>query len=187
MRNILLAVVACTFLFASSAVAAKYGEVDFGVIAKDSEPALAISKAMKQTFGAEDKKLRDDKVAFDAKVKEFRVQSQALSEDAKKTKIDELRKEEMTLAQRQQQFVQRARAAEQSALRDMSALMLEATREFGKKNGYEMIIAKAQGAVLYIKNPVDVTKQVMVVVNRLYRAKLEKIKAAQKKANKAKK
>lgn len=180
MRNILLAVVACTFLFASSAMAAKYGEVDFGVIAKDSEPALAISKAMKQTFGAEDKSLREAKVAFDAKVKEFRVQSQALSEDAKKAKVDELRKEEITLAKRQQQFVQRARAAEQSALRDMSALMLEATQEFGKKNGYEMIVAKAQGAVLYIKNPVDVTKQVMVVVNRLYRAKLEKLKAAQK-------
>ncbi|OBQ52695.1 OmpH family outer membrane protein [Halodesulfovibrio spirochaetisodalis] len=187
MRNILLAVVACTFLFASSAMAAKYGEVDFGVIAKDSEPALAISKAMQQTFGAENKKLKEDKVAFDAKVKEFRVQSQALSEDAKKAKVEELSKEEMGLAQRQQQFVQRARAAEQSALRDMSALMLEATREFGKKNGYDMIVAKAQGAVLYMKNPVDVTKQVMVVVNRLYRAKLEKAKAAQKKANKAKK
>jgi outer membrane protein len=187
MRNILLAVVACTLLCTSSAFAAKYGEVDFGVNAKDSEPALAITKAMKQTFGAEDKKLREDKAAFDKKVQEFRVQSQALSEDAKKAKTKELRTEEMKLAQRQQTFVQRARAAEQSALRDMSALMLEATREFGKKNGYEMIIAKAQGAVLYIKNPVDVTKQVMVVVNRLYRAKLEKIKADQKKAKKDKK
>jgi len=184
MRNIFLAVLACTFMFASSAMAAKYGEVDFATIAKDSEPALAITKAMKQTFGAEDKKLKEDKAAFDAKVKEFRVQSQALSDDAKKAKIEELRKEELGLAQRQQQFVQRARAAEQSALRDMSALMLEATREYGKKNGYEMIIAKAQGAVLYVKNPVDVTKQVMVVVNRLYRAKLEKIKADQKKAKK---
>ncbi|MEZ0575477.1 OmpH family outer membrane protein [Halodesulfovibrio aestuarii] len=187
MRNILLAVVACTFLFASSAVAAKYGEVDFGVIAKDSEPALAIAKAMKQTFGVEDKKLRDDKVAFDAKVKEFRVQSQALSEDARKTKTEELRKEESALLQRQRKFVERARAAEQSALRDMSALMLEATREYGRKNGYEMIIAKAQGAVLYLKNPVDVTKQVMVVVNRIYRTKLDKFKAEQKKAKKAKK
>ena len=181
MRNILLAVVACTFLFASPVFAAKYGEVDFGTIAKDSEPALAITKAMKATFGAEDKKLKEDKAAFDAKVQEYRVQSQALSDEAKKAKVEELRKEEMGLAQRQNQFVNRARAAEQAALRDMTALMLEATREYGKKNGFDMIVAKAQGAVLYVKNPVDVTKQIMVSVNRLYRAKLEKIKAEQKK------
>lgn len=180
MRKILLAVVACSVLFASSAFAAKYGEVDFAVIAKDSEPALAITKAMKQTFGAEDKKLKEERAAFDAKVKEFRVQSQALSEEAKKEKAQELGKEEMSLRQRTQVFVQRARQAEQTALRDMSSLMLEATQEFGKKEGYDMIVAKAQGAVLYIKNPVDVTKQVMVVVNRLYRAKLDKIKADKK-------
>ncbi|MCG8533380.1 MAG: OmpH family outer membrane protein [Desulfovibrionales bacterium] len=180
MRKILLAVVACSVLFASSAFAAKYGEVDFGVIAKDSEPALAITKAMKQTFGAEDKKLKEERAAFDAKVKEFRVQSQALSDDAKKAKAEELGKEEMSLRQRTQVFVQRARQAEQTALRDMSSLMLEATKEFGKKEGYDMIVAKAQGTVLYIKNPVDVTKQVMVVVNRLYRAKLDKIKADKK-------
>ena len=180
MRKILLAVVACSFLFASPVFAAKYGEVDFATIAKDSEPALAIAKAMKQTFGAEDKKLKEEKVAFDAKVKEFRVQSQALSEEAKKAKGQELAKEEMDLRQRTQVFINRARQAEQSALRDMSALMLEATQEFGKKNGYDMIIAKAQGAVLYIKKPVDITKQIMVEVNRLYRAKIEKIKAEQK-------
>jgi outer membrane protein len=123
------------------AFAGKIGYVDSIKLVTESEPAKAASEKMEKDFGPENKE--------DKKVELLRL----------KRDVED----------RQRALARKVQAANESVRHTIAAMIVKATQDFAKKNQYDMIFDKAYPSMVYATSSLDVTKEVMVELNRVYR------------------
>lgn len=172
MRRVLILAAAFVLAWTTVAVAAdmKIAIVNMQAIASQSEAAQDAQKKMKATFGAERDQLEKQANDLKKKAEDMKVQSAALSAEAKEDKKVEFIRLKRDLEDKTRAFARKVESAEVRVRQEMAAIILKAAKEYGEKKGYTLILDGAAAGVVHADKTIDVTKELLDEVNRVYRA-----------------
>ncbi|HEU6437142.1 MAG TPA: OmpH family outer membrane protein [Nitratidesulfovibrio sp.] len=172
MRRVLILAAAFVLAWTTAAVAAdmKIAIVNMQAIASQSDAAQDAQKKMKATFGAEKDQLEKQANDLKKKADDMKVQSAALSNEAKEDKKVEFIRLKRDLEDKTRAFARKVEGAEMRVRQEMASLILQAAKEYGDKKGYTLILDGAAAGVVHADKTIDVTKELLDEVNRVYRA-----------------
>lgn len=169
MRKILFLSIVLVLAFSVAANAGKIGYIDSIKLATESEPAQSATAKMKQDFGPESKEIETMVKELQKKMEEIKVQAAALSEAAREDKKVDLLRMKRDAEDKQRALARKVQAANESVRRTISVMIVKAAQDYAKKNQYDMIFDKAYPSMVFAEPSLDVTKEVMVELNRIYR------------------
>ncbi|MDR2819224.1 MAG: OmpH family outer membrane protein [Desulfovibrio sp.] len=185
MRIMLPAALAVSLLMASVALAAdnavpalRIGVVDMQEIATKSDPAEAAKKQMESKFGKERQAL--EKQGEDLKKKAESLKSPKTSEDKK---LDFIRAKQ-DLDQKTRNFMRKVEQEEITLRQEMVTLVFNASYAVAQEKGFNFVVDVTAGGVLYADQSMDLTKDVLAEVNKLYKKKAAEKGKDEKKSDK---
>ncbi|CCO22039.1 OmpH family outer membrane protein [Maridesulfovibrio hydrothermalis] len=173
MRKILFAALVLMIAFQAQAFAAspqKYAVVNSNLLLKDSEIGQAALKTLEKKVATATAKIKAKKKEIEDLNKALQKQKLVLSLEAKQDKELELKRkyrDYQDLAQATQRKIQ---VEEQKVRVPVIEMISKIVQEYGKKNGYAVIFDKAATGFIYVNDAVDVTNEIMLEMNRAYRA-----------------
>lgn len=172
MRRILFAVLVLVFAFQAPAMAApqKIAVASMTKLIKESESGQDAQKKMEKKFETAKKQLETKQKELEALKQSLQKQSLVLSLEAKQDKELEF-KRKVRDYQDLTQATQRKMQIEQKKVgTPVLGLLQKIVIEYGKKNGYTAIFDKKSAGLLYIDETIDVTNQLLLEMNRAFRA-----------------
>ncbi len=165
MRKILILTMATLIMLSSAAIAAelKIGVVDMQEIATNSEPAKDAKKKMDSKYGTERKQI--EKQSADLQKKAEALQKNATEE--KQVEFIRLRRE---FDEKTRTFARKVEEDEVKIRQDMVTLVFRAAYEVAKRKGFDFVVDVTAGGVLYAQQSMDLTKDVLAEVNKLWKS-----------------
>lgn len=109
--------------------------------------------------------------AFQAKVATYQKEVQKLSKKARAQKEQELTLEQQQIQQKQQQLPYQIQQEGAEVIQKISKKVNEFVKDYGKKNGYQIIFGtvNTNGAVMYNEDKVDLTDMFLTSLNDAYK------------------
>lgn len=176
MSRTLLAFIAAFFLMSGVSMAAdaaavppaKIGVVDMQTVATESEPAKAAKAQMEAKYGKE-------RAALEKKGAALKKQAESLKnpKTSEQKKVDFI-KSKQKLDQETRNFLRKVEQDEVKLRQDMVTLVFSATYEVARAKGYNFVVDVTAGGVLYADQSMDLTKDVLAEVNKIYAANKDK-------------
>lgn len=173
MRKILLALVALSLFAAAPAhaqQAQKIGLINLQKLMLESAPAAEAKKKMEANFSAEKKEIDKKSEELKKMSEQLRLQSAALTPEAREDKKVEFVRLKRDLEDQARTFTRKVQAADAQIRQDILTVIAKACQEYGKKKGFAAIFDATHAGVAYADATLDVTSEVMVEVNRIWRA-----------------
>ena len=145
---------------------AKFGVVDFQQILQDSKSGQEIQNKIK--LGGET--LKSELQAKQAEIKELQEQYKRealiLTSEQKAQKERELRAEVNEYRILQNQHAQEFNKLKAELINDVRKKIVAFAEKIGKSRGYLLIIEKQSGTILYAKDSLEITDQVMEEIDK---------------------
>lgn len=165
MRKVLFMVMAACLLTANVAMAeVKIGVVDMQVVATQSEPAKDAQNKMKGKYGKERDQL--EKQTGDLQKKAEGLKGSNVSEEKK---VDFIR-QKRDLDEKTRNFARKVEQDEMKIRQDMVTLVFRAAYEVAQRKGFNFVVDVTAGGVLYAEQSMDLTKDVLEEVNKLWKS-----------------
>ena len=166
MRKVFFMALAACLLTANVALAAevKIGVVDMQVVATQSEPAKDAQNKMKSKFGKERDQL--EKQAADLQKKAEGLKGANVPEEKK---VDFIR-QKRDLDEKTRTFARKVEQDEMKIRQDMVTLVFRAAYEVAQRKGFNFVVDVTAGGVLYAEQSMDLTKDVLDEVNKLWKS-----------------
>lgn len=142
--------------------ATKIGVVDMQTIAMECDAAKAFKEQMESKYGKERSTL--EKQGQNLKKQTESLKNPKVSE-AKKV---EFLKSRQKLEQDTRNFMRKIEQEELKFRQDMVSLVFAATYEVSRAKGYTFVVDVTGGGVLYADPSMDLTKDVLAEVNKIY-------------------
>jgi outer membrane protein len=137
-------------------------------VASQSAPAEAAKKQMDEKFGKERDALEKQGEALKKKAESLK--NPKISEEKKLEFI----KAKQDLDQKTRNFVRKVEQEEVKLRQDMVTLVFQASYEVARAKGFNFVVDITAGGVLYADQSMDLTKDVLAEVNKLYKEKSKK-------------
>ncbi len=164
MRKLLLMAFVMCFMSASVALAeVKVGVVDMQVIAQKSDPAVDAKSKMDAKYGEEKKKL-------EAEAKNLQKKAEALQKNPTEKKQVEFVKLKRKFDEQQFTFTRKVEQDEIKIRQEMVTLVFKAAYQVAQAKGINFVVDITAGGVLYAEQNMDLTQDVLVEVNKLWKA-----------------
>lgn len=170
MSRLLLAVLSAVLLLSSPSLAAdaanvpaaKIGVVDMQTVATDSDPAKAAKAQLEARYGKE-------RAALEKQGAALKKQAEGLKNPkvSEQKKIDFI-KAKQKLDQQTRSFLRKVQQDEAKLQQDMVTMVFSATYEVAKAKGFNFVVDVTAGGVLYADPSMDLTRDVLAEVNRIY-------------------
>ncbi|WP_432735787.1 OmpH family outer membrane protein [Maridesulfovibrio sp. FT414] len=173
MRRILFAVLVLVLAFQAQAFAAgpqKIGVISMAKLMQDSEAGQDIQGKLKKKVDAVTEQLKGKQKELEELKAALQKQNLVLSLEAKQDKELELKRkyrDYQDLAQATQRKVQ---LEERKLSEPLFEMIKKVVTEYGKKNGYAALYDKGSSGFLYVDDSMDVTNEVLLELNREFRA-----------------
>lgn len=177
-RKLVFAVALCLVCSTPAMAAGKVGVANFITLTSQSQAGQEAQKQFQATFGAERSQLEAQAAALNQKVEDFNKQAAALSEKARGERSLELQNLARDLETKGAAFTQRASAFEQNLTSQMQTMLLKASADYAKKNGFDLILDGS--AVLYADTSADVTAGLLEEFNKAWKAQGSKFNTVPK-------
>ena len=140
---------------------AKYAVVDMqAVILNVAEGKEARSKLEKEIKDKE-KELQSSKNELDKMNNEWKNQASLLSEAAKAKKQQEFQEKFLDLRNKEMTFQKEIKEKEQAATQKIAIAVTKLVSNLAKQRGFEMVFETSSAGLLYLKDPTDLTKDVI--------------------------
>lgn len=147
----------------------KVAYVDVEVLMKDYEGTKALETEMKEKQESKAKELDSISAPFQAKVQEYYKVAQSLSPQKRAEAEGALQQEQQFLQAQQQQASQELQKQTQDSYEVITKTVDSLVGNYAKANGYNMIFGTSgKGTVMYGDENLDITKQVLEVLNKEY-------------------
>lgn len=171
MRKAFLTIFAILFL-ASSALAAqgKIGVVNMPRVIAESEAGKEARGKLQDTFQPMQEDIDRQKAELEKMRSEMQSQSLVLSQQAKIDKEEEFKRRVRDLQDAMQSFQRKYKMEESQISQPIIKMILETMQAWGEKNGYSVIFDGKGAGVLYVADPTNVTNEIIVEVNKAWRA-----------------
>lgn len=175
-----LALAAC-IVFAGSAFAA---DVNIGIfnsqaIAMESDAAKASQQKMQGQYGNERNQLEKQAKDLQAKGQDLQAKAATMSDKAREEKQMEFLKQRREFEEKSRAFARKVEAAENEIRQGMAQNIYQAAENIAKQKKLDLILDAASGSVMFATPKMDVTKEVLAEVNRIWKANGNKFPAAQ--------
>lgn len=159
-------VLLCSFASQSVAVAksqggARYAVVDMQAVILNVEEGKKARSDLEKEIKKKEAELVKKKEELDTLNKNWKDQAALLSEDARMKKQQEFQQKFMTLRNDEMKFQQEIKRKEQMATQKIAVSVSKYVNDLAKKRGYEMVFETNSAGLLYLKNPTDLTKEVI--------------------------
>ncbi len=182
MRKFLVMAFLAVFAMAGSVHAAdtaalKIGVVDMQTVATTSDPANAAKEQMEAKYGKERKELEDEGEKLRKRAE--KLKDPKTSEDAKLAFL----RAKQELDQKSRTFMRKVEQDELKLRQDMITMVFNATYNVAQRLKFNFVVDVTAGGVLYAEQSMDLTKEVLAEVNKLYKEQASS-KAAEKPAAK---
>lgn len=165
MRKVFFMVLAACLLTANVAMAeVKIGVVDMQVVATQSDPAKDAQNRMKSKFGKERDQL--EKQTGELQKKAEGLKGTNVTEDKK---VDFIR-QKRDLDEKTREFARKVEQDEMKIRQDMVTLVFRAAYEVAQRKGFNFVVDVTAGGVLYAEQSMDLTKDVLDEVNKLWKS-----------------
>ncbi|SME99599.1 OmpH family outer membrane protein [Pseudobacteriovorax antillogorgiicola] len=146
---------------ANSPKSARYAVVDMQAVILNVEEGKKARADLEKEIKAKEKELLGRKQELDKMNKDWQEQSPLLSEEARKKKQMEFQQKFMALRNDEMQFQQEIKRKEQMATQKIAVSVSRFVNDLAKSRGYEMVFEANSAGLLYLKDPVDLTKEVV--------------------------
>lgn len=169
-KIILPAAALCCLLTANVASAEmKIGIVDMRVIATDSEPGKKAKATMTSKFGPEKDRLEKRSKDLQKQAEALKNSGAGTSREALEEKRVKFIREKQDLDQKAREFGARIEQDEAKLRNEMLEVVFQAAKEFSQKKGINYLVDAGSG-ILYADESMDVTKEFLEEVNRVFKA-----------------
>jgi outer membrane protein len=147
----------------------KMAYVDVEVLMKDYDGTKALEAQMKEKQEIKAKELDSLTAPFQAKVQNYYKAAQKMSPQKRAEAEAALQQEQQFLQQQQQQASQELQKETQESYEVITKTVDSLVGNYAKSKGYNMILGTSgKGTVMYGDENLDVTKQVLEVLNTTY-------------------
>lgn len=173
MKKLLLIIMALVLLLPAAAAAqqTKIGVVNMLTLRDKSEPGMEAMSKLEAQFKDLKSQLEEQHKEILALQQDLQKQSLALSQEAKMDKEVQLQKRMNDFRVNEQSYKRKIAQEKDGLMRDLLKLFFGVVEEYGKKNGYTMILDRVGTGIVYLGEGNDITNEVMVEVNKAWRAK----------------
>ena len=173
-RKFVLALAFClfsspAFTVAPALAAGKIGVASLAQVTAQSIPGQEAEKQLQAQFGKERTQLESQAAALNKKAEDLNKQAAALSEKARAEKAQEIQTQALDLDAKSGAYAQRLNTVQQALTAQMQDILATACANYGKQNGYDLIIDG--GAVMYASDATNVTDGLVQEVNKVWKAK----------------
>jgi len=171
MWKLCIASLALCLTTASAALAAdlKIAYIDMREIFTNSEPAKQAKGKLESKFGA-------DRDKFEKQAKDLQKQRESLQNPGPNPNREEFEKKRRDYITKQQEFDRKAQEfgakleKEEAQLRnDMLDIVFKAAKELAVKKGVSYMVGDVNAGILYADPSLDMTKELMEEVNRMWK------------------
>jgi outer membrane protein len=171
-RKVALAIMLVLFTASTAwSQSGKIGVINMKTVMEKSEAAKEAAANLEKKFDGKEKELKAKENELQQLMKDIEAQSMVLSQEAKQNKqIEFKRKYEdfMRLRENTKKDVQEERMHQLKPVLDVLGDVVET---YGKKNGFSIIFDRLGVGVLYADQALDVTEEIVVELNKAWRAK----------------
>lgn len=177
MRKVVLLTACLLLLLATGARAAeaiKIGIVDMEKIVRTSEPGQAALNKLKDQFKDAKDAMDKQKAEIDKLREDMEKQSLVLSQEAKMDKQTLFQRKVRDFQDNAQNYQRKMKVEEDKLSKPVLELILQVVQDYGKKNGFGLLMDGRGAGVVFVSDAVNVTDQVLVEVNKAHRAKAGK-------------
>lgn len=177
MRKVLLLTACLLFVLTTVARAAdaiKIGIVEMDKIVRNSEPGQSALNKLKEQFKDVKETMDKQKAEIDKMRDEMEKQSLVLSQEAKMDKQTMFQRKVRDFQDNAQNYQRKMKAEEDKLSKPVLELIMQVVQDFGKKNGYGLLMDGRGAGVVFASDTVNVTDEVLVEVNKAFRAKEKK-------------
>jgi outer membrane protein len=174
MRKVLLLTVCLLFVVATAAQAAegiKVGIVDMEKIVRTSEPGQAALNKLKDQFKDAKESMDKQKTEIDKMREDMEKQSLVLSQEAKMDKQTQFQRKVRDFQDSVQNYQRKMKIEEDKLSKPVLELIMQVVQDYGKKNGYGVIMDGRGAGVVFVSEAVNITDELLVEVNKASRAK----------------
>lgn len=177
MRKVVV-LTACLLLLMSTAAwaadAIKIGIVDMMAILRTSDAGREANTKLLDQFKDLKENLDKQKAEIDKMRTEMEKQSLVLSQEAKMDKQTQYQRKVRDFQDNVGNYQRKMQVEKEKYLKPLEDLILKAAVEYGKKNGYGLVMDARSAGVVYVSDTVNITNQVLVEVNKASRTKEKK-------------
>ena len=170
MWKMCITAIAMSLLMANMASAAelKIGIVDMREIATNSEPAKKAKATMTAKFGAEKEKLEKQGKELQKQAEALKSPSGNQTRESLDQKRSEFIRKKQDLDQKAREFTTKVEKEDLQLRNEILDLVFKAAKDFASKKGITYLVDAGSG-ILYADPSMDLTKEFMDEVNRLWK------------------
>lgn len=177
MRKVLM-LTACMLLIlttvAKAADAIKIGIVEMDRIVRTSEPGQSALNKLKDQFKDVKENMEKQKAEIDKMREDMEKQSLVLSQEAKMDKQTQFQRKVRDFQDNVQNYQRKMKIEEDKLSKPVLDLIMKVVQDFGKKNGYDVLMDGRGAGVVFVSDAANITEQVLVEVNKAFRAQEKK-------------
>ena len=139
----------------------KYAVINMQQIILNVEEGKKARSALEVEIKAKEKELMTKKKELDKMNKDWKSQAPLLSESARFKKQQEFQEKFMALRNDEMAFQQEIKRKEQKATQKIAVKITKLVDKYAKSKGYEMVFETSSAGLVYLKDPVDITKEII--------------------------
>lgn len=170
MKKVLFLTVALFLAFQTIAFAeSKVGAISVQAILMNCDYGKALAAKMKSKFEPMEKELEREAGEIKQLESEMKNQDLALKLEAKQDKQREYRRKVRDHQDSVAAYRQKAQMESQKGQQPILQKIVKVTNEYGKVNGYDMIV-EMNGVAIFVAEGVDITDKIIEELNKLKKA-----------------
>jgi outer membrane protein len=168
MKNfgVVLFVVTGMLAGATSSWAAKYGIIDMQAVILNVEEGKAARAEIEKKIKAKETEFGKRRDELDKMNKDFQGQSALLSEEARLNKQKEFQEKFLAMRNDEMAFREQVKQDEQKATQGIAAKVEGMVKKMSAEKGLEVVFEINNAGLLYLAQPVDLTKDVIAAYGK---------------------
>jgi len=171
MRKVFLTLLAVLFFATTASAQSLVGVVNMPRVIKESEAGISARDSLQKTFKSVQEDINKQKSELEKMRTELQNQSMVLSQSAKIDKEEEFKRRIRDLQDAMQSFQRKYKEEEQKLSEPIIYMIMEVMKDYGTKKGYALLVDRMNSGVLFADDTADITKEIIVEVNKAWRAK----------------
>lgn len=165
---LVLVILSASICFAAGT---KIGVINGLTILNKSEAGLKAKEQLEGKYKNMKKDLDKQEADLEKLRADIQKQEMVLSQEAKNSKTEEFRKKIRDFQDAYRAYQQKLKAEEESLYKPILEQVKKVVEEYGKKNGYILILDRMSTGVVFLDSSIDITEEITVELNRVMRAK----------------
>lgn len=159
LRHLILAL--CFSSVSTAASASKYGIIDMQAVILNVAEGKAARADLEKKIKAKESEFNKKREELDKMNKDFQTQSTLISEEARLNKQKDFQEKFLALRNDEMSFRESMKRDEQKATQGIAAKVEVIVQKMAKDKGLEIVFEINNSGLLYLNQPVDLTKDVI--------------------------